>query len=118
MKINVYGQRLNDEHFELVKVGDTLIVNGEPFDFSPLPDGASIPGTAISSKWFALKDVSRVDGELIINLIYPIPANFSPEQATPAYLVNVPDGVVELPKPLPEPEQIQQATASPFEGQA
>lgn len=33
--------------------GDVLTVNGEAFDFGPLPEGGTLPAAAIASAWFA-----------------------------------------------------------------
>jgi hypothetical protein len=101
MRIKLRGQR-RDETLEVVKLGDTLSLNGEVFDFSRMVDGDTLPASAISSQWF-VGDVDRVGSELIVTLILPNPWNYSPEQAFPVDLVDVPDGPVELPGPLPEP---------------
>ncbi|KAB0502754.1 hypothetical protein [Pseudomonas lini] len=103
MNITLYGQRYDDEPFELIKQGDSLLINGEEFDLSPLPEGGSLPGSAVDSQWFALGQIERVGGNIQLSLLYPIPANFSPEQSTPKVLGNPPDGPVSLPQPLPEP---------------
>lgn len=90
-----------DEPLSVVKAGDTLIINGESFDFSPLPEGGTLPVGAITSQWFAA-DPYREAGQLVITLTLPNPINYSPEQAFPVDLVNVPDGIVAFPQPLPE----------------
>lgn len=97
MKIKLYPVS-RDESLELFKLGDTLTVNGESFDFSPMADGDTLPAAAINSEWF-VGAVDRVDGELELTVILPIQANYSPEQAFPADLVGVPDGRVSLPLP-------------------
>lgn len=83
----------------LVKAGDTLTINGEVFDFSLLPEGATLPSGSIISEWM-LGDVDRVNGSLEITIILPLPDNYSQEQAFPVPLLNVPDGPVNLPQPL------------------
>lgn len=83
----------------LVKTGDTLTINGEPFDFSPLPDGATLPFGSVASEW-VFGDVSRTSGEIDITITLPLPDNYSHEQAFPLPLLNVPDGPVNLPQPL------------------
>ncbi|KFE48023.1 hypothetical protein [Pseudomonas congelans] len=85
---------------EVVKKGDVLVVNGEEFDFSTMPEGATLPVAAIRSEWF-FSDVDRVDGELIMTMWLPLPANYSQEQASPVDLIDIPDGPVAFPKPLP-----------------
>lgn len=88
----------------MTKVGAVLVINGEVFDFSQMEEGATLPRIAIMSKHFN-DDVHLINGELVVTLIMPIPTNYSPEQAFPLPLRNVPDGPVMLPQPLwlPEP---------------
>ncbi|WP_460410452.1 MULTISPECIES: hypothetical protein [unclassified Pseudomonas] len=99
MRINLIPQR-RDDTLQVFKVGDALTVNGEIFDFSPIVEGDTLPAFAVSSDWFVDK-IDRVDGELVLNLILPNPWNYSPEQAFPVPLENVPDGPVDFPQPLP-----------------
>ena len=84
----------------LFKEGDALTVNGEVFDFTPMGDGDTLPLGSIASEWF-VGDVDKVGTEVIITLLFPNPWNYSPEQAFPEPLLNVPDGPVALPQPLP-----------------
>lgn len=102
MKLKMYPQRWDNEPYELVKLGDSVFINGEKFDFSMMPEGSELPASAISSKWFMSK-AERVNGDIVLVMIYPIPVNYSPEQSVPCELSNVPDGPVDLPKPLLEP---------------
>jgi hypothetical protein len=100
MRIKLSPQR-RDDPLEVVKNGGILTVNGEDFDFSPVGEGDTLPANAISSQWF-FGEVNRLNGELELTLILPNPRNYSQEQAFPADLVNVPDGPVAFPLPLPE----------------
>lgn len=84
----------------LIKSGDTLSVNGEIFDFSPMSSGDTLPVSAIASAWF-YRDVERTGTDLVITLWLPNPWNASPEQRFPVDLADVPDGPVLLPQPLP-----------------
>ncbi|MFK3794706.1 hypothetical protein [Pseudomonas sp. NPDC088444] len=99
MRITLSPQRRND-NIKIIKNGDMLTINGFDFDFSPLPDGASLPAEAVDIHWFC-GDIERINGELVVTLLLPLPANYSPEQAFPADLIDVPDGPVALPQPLP-----------------
>jgi hypothetical protein len=92
----------SDAELTVIKRGAVLILNGEPFDFANMGDGDTLPLEAITSPWFA-DAVTRTGDTLELTLRLPLPANFSPEQAFPVPLLNVPDGVVLLPKPLPVP---------------
>lgn len=107
-----------DDLLSVVKFGDTLVVNGEPFDFSPIGEGDTLPASAISSIWFS-GDAERVSGELVIRLFLPNPWNYSPEQAFPVPLHDVQDGPVTfpapLPTPLPPPQEIPEEPAAEVE---
>ncbi|EGH99585.1 hypothetical protein [Pseudomonas syringae] len=99
MKINLTPQR-RDDTLEAYKYGSTVIVNGESFDFSAMLEGSTLPRSAISSIWLE-GDVELNDGELEITLLIPLPQNYSQEQAFPVPLLNVPNGLIQLPQPLP-----------------
>ncbi|UVK96127.1 hypothetical protein LOY49_12625 [Pseudomonas atacamensis] len=99
MIIKLVPQR-RDDLLEVVKNGNSLSINGEEFDLSQIHDGDTLPQSAIKSEWFAA-DVEMVFGDLVVTLLLPNPVNFSQAQAYPVPLFNVPDGVVELPAPLP-----------------
>ncbi len=113
MKINL-SPRGSLDTLQVVKSGDILTVNGEAFDFSRMADGDTLPASAISSVWFMDK-VDRVGDELELTLTLPLPANYSPEQAFPVPLVDVPDGPVQFPQPLPVPAQADVAQAQEAE---
>lgn len=83
------------------KLGDTITVDGEAFDFSPVGEGDTLPLGAIHSNWFG-GNVERVGGELVLTLILPLPENYSQQQAFPTPLKDVQDGPLSplLPKPL------------------
>lgn len=99
MHIYLSPQR-RDDTFSVSKSGDVLVVNGVYFDFSSVGEGDTLPLAAIKSMWFS-GDAERTNGELSVTLLFPNPWNYSQEQAFPQPLLNVPDGAVELPKPLP-----------------
>ena len=98
MKIFLSPQR-RDDTLSVVRRGDLLVVNDEPFDLSAVEEGDILPRSAIESEWFA-GDVTRVDGELELTLILPNPANFSQAQAFPAPITVTKNGPVEFPRPL------------------
>lgn len=120
MKISLSPQR-RDDTLVVVKSGSKLTINGELFDFSSMPDGDTLPASAIISPWFA-GQVDNVGGELELILILPLPANYSPEQAFPEPLLVAADGPVALPQPLKISEQelaamTDQVAAEPEVGQ-
>ncbi|MGX0876212.1 hypothetical protein ACSSV4_000887 [Roseovarius sp. MBR-154] len=95
MQITLSPSR-RDTALELSRNGDTLTINGETFDFSPLPDGASLPTEAIGSDWFA-GPVERVGGVLRLTLILPHGANAPEATRFPAPITLTGDGPVSLP---------------------
>jgi hypothetical protein len=99
MNIKLVPQ-INGGNLELLKSGSILVINGEAFDFSPMSEGSILPRDAINSDWF-VGDVDMTDGAISMSLIFPIPPNYSPEQAFPELLTGIPDGPVALPQPLP-----------------
>jgi len=99
MNIFLSPQR-RDDTLEAVRSGSSLIVNGETFDFSKMVDGETLPASAINSTWFA-GQVDKEGGVLSITLLLPIPPNFSREQAFPLPLIDIPEGAIVLPQPLP-----------------
>lgn len=106
MRINLSPVRL-DEELVVDREGDVLYLNGQEFDFSPLPDGATLPGEAIDSTWFA-GPVERIDGELHLTLVLPHGANAPQETRFPEPLTVQDDGPLGLPvhdaAPIPAPE--------------
>lgn len=105
MKINLTPVR-SDEQLEVSREGDTLILNGEPFDFSPLAAGASLPAWAIASGWFD-GQVERVDGQLELTIRLPHAANAPESTRFPKPITVTADGPVDLPaydSPAQDPE--------------
>ena len=105
MRIRLSPQR-RDDVVTVSKMGNTLNVGGELFDFNPMTEGSTLPMAAIKSEWFA-GDVELSGGELVITLLLPLPENYSREQAFPVDLVAVPDGPVAFPLPLPLPAVLE-----------
>lgn len=95
MHIKLSPVRL-DETLEVSRAGDVLTVNGIPFDFAQLPEGATLPEEAIESAWF-IGPVERHDGVLHLTLRLPHGYNPSDAVAFPQPLTSVPDGPLELP---------------------
>jgi|SRR5690554_296921 len=101
MKITLIPQR-RDDTLEVSAQGDALTVNGKSFDFTQLPEGATLPANAIDSDWFC-GPVERINGELHIQLLLPHGPNPVDAVAYPAPILVSEDGPVELPK-NPEPD--------------
>lgn len=95
MHINLSPVRL-DETLTASRAGDVLTLNGETFDFAPLPDGATLPAEAIASEWIA-GDVSRIDGVVHLTLRLPHGPNPSHAVAFPEPINVTRDGPIVLP---------------------
>ena len=104
MKIKLSPMRL-DETLTASLTGDVLTLNGETFDFTQLPEGATLPAEAIDSDWI-VGPVSRIDGELHLTLRLPHGPNPSQAVAFPAPLTVLGDGPIPLPFDS-EPEVIE-----------
>lgn len=88
---------VNNKALSITKQGDTLIFNGESFDFSQLVDGATLPKNAIESEWI-YDNVERVGGELVVPVLLPIKRNASEAARWPEPIVVTADGPVQLPE--------------------
>ena len=95
MHITLVPQR-RDDSLSIVKSGDTLTINGVEFDFSPIPEGATLPADAVDSE-FICGPVERIDGELHLSLLLPHGPNPPEHVAFPAPIIDPPDGPIALP---------------------
>ena len=95
MLINLSPTR-SDNSLEIIRTGDTLTINGVPYDFSQLPNGATLPREAIGCE-FIISDVSRINGEIELTLLFPISADASHEARFPQPMTINNDGQVVLP---------------------
>lgn len=108
MKITFSPSRM-DTPLTLEKQGDVLTIQGEAFDFTPLPDGHTLPRAAVACDWLA-SDVTRVDGALQLALVLPHGPQAPQETLFPAPMILASDGPVDLPPfnaPAVEPEEDQ-----------
>jgi hypothetical protein len=96
MKITLSPQR-RDDNLQVIKSGDTLTINGTAYDFSVVPDGATLPRDAVDCPWLA-SDVERIDGVLHLTLLLPNSATASEAARFPAPIINPADGALELPQ--------------------
>lgn len=85
-----------DETLEAAIAGDVVNVNGQSFDFTQLPEGATLPAEAINSDYF-IGPVERINGELHITLRLPHGPNPPQAVAFPQPIYVTEDGPVQLP---------------------
>jgi hypothetical protein len=95
MLINLSPQR-RDDILTISKTGDTLTINGVSYDFSQLPNGATLPREAIDCE-FIVSDVNRINGEIELTILLPHGANASHEARFPEPIIKNDDGQVVLP---------------------
>lgn len=90
MKINLSPIRA-DKFLTLEKLGDIITLNGESFDFSPIPDGGILPKSAIESD-VILSDVERINGEIVLTILVPHGPNAAQGDRFPEPLTMTEDG--------------------------
>jgi len=88
---------VSDKNLKVSKAGDKLTINGEVFDFSAVPDGATLPSGAVDCE-FVIGDVERVNGDLQLTLMLPIGVGASQAACFPQPLVNPSDGNLDVPQ--------------------
>lgn len=105
MKLLFSPQR-RDDTLTLSKSGDALTINGVPYNFSQLTEGATLPREAVDCEWIC-GNVERVNGELEIPILLPHGPDAPEETRFPAPLEVVADGEIELPPHdvIAEPEE-------------
>jgi hypothetical protein len=80
----------------LHKSGDALRINGETFDFSEIPEGATLPREAVACPWL-VSDIERIDGRLHLTLLLPHGPDALRQTLFPAPLVATDDGDLPVP---------------------
>ena len=99
MIINLTPQR-RDDALSVSRAGDVLTINGASFDFSSLPEGATLPMGTVPCGWI-VGPVTRTAGHIVLTVI--VPHGYSPHYiGQPAPIIDPPDGPVTLPV-LPVP---------------
>ena len=96
MRITLSPTR-SDAPLSISKQGDALTINGVTYDFSVIPDGATLPASAVDCEYIT-GSVERINGVLQISLVLPHGPNPSQAVAFPEPLINPADGVLELPQ--------------------
>lgn len=98
MQISFSPQR-RDDAIIASKAGDILTINGESFDFSSIPDGATIPDVPCE---FITGPVERISGEIHLTLILPHGRNPSQAVAFPEPITATEDGPIAIPQEVPD----------------
>lgn len=75
--------------------GDTLTVDGEAFDFTPIPEGATLPAGAVDGDWLA-SDVTRTNGEIYLSVAMAHGVNAPHETLFPEVITET-SGLVDFP---------------------
>ena len=112
MRISLYPVRL-DTPVNLRVEGDTVVVNGEIFDFTPLGEGDTLPQGAILSDWFP-GEVTRVGGKLHLTIRLPFGPNAPEATRFPRPITITKDGPVSLPV-YDDPPTIEEPVVLPPE---
>lgn len=93
MHITWLPQR-SDATLEASVSGDILTINGESIDLSTIPEGATLPAFAVS---FDLGEVSRIDGDLHVQMLLPYGIDPEPWQTHPDPMIVSDDGLIDAP---------------------
>lgn len=95
-----------DDPLELSAIDEVLTVNGVELDLSVIPEGATLPRSAVACDMLA-SDIERVGGQLQLTLLLPHGSDAPEETRFPAPIVIIADGPLTLPAfsaPEEEPE--------------
>lgn len=87
---------LADGTLSLARQADTLVINGEAFDFGQLAEGHVLPRGAVSCAMVA-SDVTRQGGQIVLTLILPHGSDAAEAIRFPAPVDLVEDGPVDAP---------------------
>lgn len=84
--------------------GDKITIDGQEFDFTPLKEGARLPGVAIDSRHFVESEyVQRINGEICLTLRFPVTWETPEEVRAPKEptVISVSRGAVKFPDASP-----------------
>lgn len=84
--------------------GDTITINDDKFDFSPLAEGYRLPQEAIGSKYFVEgTHIERIGGEVHLTLRFPVQWDSPVEVRSPATatVITTKRGAVKFPDASP-----------------
>lgn len=93
---------------QLERQGDSLIINGQTYDLSVIPVGATLPdaGAATGCPYITGAIERDADNVLHLTLLFPHAAQAPREARFPEPIINPENGVVSLPDAMwPKPER-------------
>lgn len=96
MRIKLSPQR-RDDTLSISKVGNALVINSEVYDFSVMKNGDRLPASAVKCEYI-VGEISFNNDELEIEIILPLPENYTYEQAYPKDIYFNGDGKIPLPE--------------------
>ncbi|MFC3074729.1 hypothetical protein [Shinella pollutisoli] len=91
-----FSPAIMDGVLAVTRSGDALTIDGEAYDFSTLPDGATIPAGEVPSDWIT-GPVERIDGDLHLTLLLPCRYDAPHERLYPQPIVDPADGPIVFP---------------------
>lgn len=74
---------------------DRLRINGELFNFGPIPEGGTLPAGIVPSDWI-VGPVERIDGDIHLTVILPHGPNPTEAQAFPQPIIVTEDGTINV----------------------
>ena len=96
--IHIVSTRVAAPRLTLERAGETLTFNGDPIDFAPLAEGATMPFGTIPSPWIN-GPVTRAGGVLTVPICVPYAGGDLPESLWhPDPIIDPPDGPIMLPE--------------------
>ena len=111
MKISFVPQRRDDQLVVEQVASDVLRIDGELFNFSDLPDGATIPAGTVPCAWID-GPIERVAGEVSLTLRLPVGPSPSLAVAFPEPITVTEPGPIALPHdPATEPQELPDVDA-------
>lgn len=92
-----FSPQVRADYLVVGKQGEALVINRKRYDFSQLPEGATLPREAMDCEFFA-SDVTRKGGDIELTLLLPITANASAAARNPETILVSADGAIHVPE--------------------
>lgn len=85
-----------DDILDLSRAGDSLIINGDAYDFSDIPEGGCRDRSDVGCDWI-LSDVCRSGGQICLSLVLPHGPDAPHDRLYPVPVAVPDDGPIDLP---------------------